>query len=424
MSNKIYGSLLKNDPDVLKQSQIYPRPKPFSSTELANIPEKFDGREAWTIYIRPPESQKGTSSWAIVGRDILNDRYALRTGGQVVFSLNYSEIISCIDIDRNKYSIFDAWEYMYKYGLSQTSCFSYKKMETLKLPEPNTLSYEEKIKKYGQRCDNIEGKDQTQCLTIYNEKNIARRIFLPDAIFNIEDDAMEKQIMNIKYEIVKWGPVAAGFIVYENFINDYNGTKVYEKAEGKPLGGHYVSILGWGKDYWLCRNSWGIDWGILGYFKIKMGIAECQLEKNISTISPYIYDRKGVEIANGILNGKEISMRDMKLINPTIYNIQKNLNINYELYYTQDTIRLIKDGKLIGNLDPVISYPDLLPNSEFWVKDISEYNFTDFLDEKVITYTGKKKKKINWYYVLVIISCILAFLVGYFYKGKKRGSRK
>ena len=79
---------------------------------------------------------------------------------------------------------------------------------------------------------------------------------------------------------------------------------------------------------------------------------------------------------------------------------------------------------MIGNLDPVISYPDLLPNSEFWVKDISEYNFTDFLDEKVITYTGKKKKKINWYYVLVIISCILAFLVGYFYKGKKRGSRK
>ena len=149
-----------------------------------------------------------------------------------------------------------------------------------------------------------------------------------------------------------------------------------------------------------------------------MGIVECQLEQNISAISPYIYDRR-VEIANGILNGKEISMRDMKLINPTIYNIQKSLNINYELYYTKETISLIKEGKLYGNLDPVILYPDLLPNSDFWVKDISEYNFTDFMQDKAVTYKGKKKQTINWYYILLIIACIVAFLVGYFYKKSK-----
>jgi len=417
--SKIYGSLLKNDPDVLKQSKIYPIPKPFLSSDSSYIPETFDGREVWQLYIRPPESQKGVSSWAIVARDILNDRYSLRTGGQIVFSLNFAEIISCIDSNKNKYSIFDAWEYMYKYGLSQTTCFSYTKLEKLNLPYPDSLSYDEKIKKYGKNCSNIEGKGQTQCIITYKGKNVARRFFLPDAIFNIEEDTMEKQIMNIKYEIVKWGPVAAGFIVYENFANSYNGLTVYEKAEGKQLGGHYVSIIGWGKDYWICRNSWGIEWGILGYFKIKMGIVECQLEKNVSAISPYIYNRKGVEIANGILNGKEISMRDMKLINPTIYNIQKSLNINYELYYTEETIRLIKEGKLYGNLDPVILYPDLLPNSDFWVKDISEYNFTDFMEDKALVDKGKKTKRINWYYILLIIACIISFLVGYFYKKKK-----
>ena len=415
--SKIYGSLLKNNPDVLKQSQIYPRAKPFLL--YSDIPETFDGREVWALYIRPAENQKGISSWAIVARDILNDRYALRTGGQVIFILNYAEIIACIDVDRNKYSIFDAWEYMYKYGLSQTNCFSYKELEKLNLPDPYSLSYKEKINKYGQNCNYIEGKDQTQCITIDKGKPLARRFFLPDAIFNIESDTMEKQIMNIKYEIVKWGPVAAGFIVYENFVNDYNGLTVYEKTGGKQLGGHYVSILGWGKDYWICRNSWGTDWGLLGHFKIKMGIIDCQLEQNISAISPFIYDRKGVEIANGILNGKEISMKDMKLINPTIYNIRKSLNINYELYYTEETIQLIKDGKLFGKLDPVILYPDLLPNKDFWVKDISDYNFTDFLEDKALTYKGKKKGTIDLYYIAIIVSCIIAFLVGYFYKKKK-----
>jgi cathepsin B len=40
-------------------------------------------------------------------------------------------------------------------------------------------------------------------------------------------------------------------------------------------GGHAVKVLGWGNeggvDYWLCANSWSADWGMEGFFKIKMG---------------------------------------------------------------------------------------------------------------------------------------------------------
>lgn len=44
-------------------------------------------------------------------------------------------------------------------------------------------------------------------------------------------------------------------------------------TSGQPLGGHAVSIIGWGTeggvDYWLVRNSWNPTWGAGGLFKIR-----------------------------------------------------------------------------------------------------------------------------------------------------------
>lgn len=53
---------------------------------------------------------------------------------------------------------------------------------------------------------------------------------------------------------------------------------VYQPTEGaKPLGGHAIVVIGWGKEngvnYWLAKNNWNTDWGEQGYFKIKIGVA-------------------------------------------------------------------------------------------------------------------------------------------------------
>ncbi|EAR83540.1 papain family cysteine protease (macronuclear) [Tetrahymena thermophila SB210] len=36
----------------------------------------------------------------------------------------------------------------------------------------------------------------------------------------------------------------------------------------KPQINHAVTLIGWGSDYWLLRNSWGSSWGEQGYIKV------------------------------------------------------------------------------------------------------------------------------------------------------------
>ena len=145
---KFYGSLPKDDPEVLAKSNIYPHI--IKEYNPSDIPETFDGRFVWALYIQTASNQFAESSWALVAKDILNDRFAIASGGQIIFNLDYFEILACINhspiqkkegvlsstsLDYSNacqgYSIYDAWEHMYKFGLCQVNCFSYKKLKKL-----------------------------------------------------------------------------------------------------------------------------------------------------------------------------------------------------------------------------------------------------------------------------------------------------
>lgn len=113
-----------------------------------------------------------------------------------------------------------------------------------------------------------------------------------NSVAEMTSDQLKRNIIRIKKDIYDNGPVSAAMIVYPDFMTYKGG--VYEHSHNstqKPVGGHAVVIIGWGKDgggdYWICKNSWGLGWGLQGFWKHRIGDA-CLIESNCHSGRPDI----------------------------------------------------------------------------------------------------------------------------------------
>jgi C1A family cysteine protease len=65
-------------------------------------------------------------------------------------------------------------------------------------------------------------------------------------------------------------PFVVGITVFEGFESATvakTGIVPMPTAKEEMLGGHCISVFGYTKNGdWICRNSWGTDWGQKGYF--------------------------------------------------------------------------------------------------------------------------------------------------------------
>ncbi|CAF3296494.1 unnamed protein product [Rotaria sp. Silwood2] len=50
---------------------------------------------------------------------------------------------------------------------------------------------------------------------------------------------------------------------------------------------HAVLLVGWGQEgstpYWIVKNSWGVNWGEHGYFRILRGNGTCGINTQVTT---------------------------------------------------------------------------------------------------------------------------------------------
>lgn len=92
----------------------------------------------------------------------------------------------------------------------------------------------------------------------------------------------------MKINLVKNGPLAVSFEVYNDFFHYKGGVYVHtglqEKFNPFEITNHAVLLVGYGVDaatgvkFWTVKNSWGTEWGEDGYFRIRRGTDECAIE--------------------------------------------------------------------------------------------------------------------------------------------------
>jgi len=104
-------------------------------------------------------------------------------------------------------------------------------------------------------------------------------------------------VTNIMLEVYNNGPIVATYSVCQSFYTYFSSssnipyayTTQCSTSSSDYVGGHAVTIVGWGTDpkgvsYWLVANSWNTYWGDKGYFKIQRGVNLCGFEGGVSAL--------------------------------------------------------------------------------------------------------------------------------------------
>jgi cathepsin B len=415
---KSFGTVLRDNKNVEAQASVF---KAVKKDEAKKMPDVFNPFERWGFFLSRIKTQgKCGCCWAMSASKTLGDRYSILSGGKLTVELSPYQMVMCegaifpklpddekslsnINLEAhtqgacNGNTLFTAMNFMYSVGLTDTTCVNRGKFEEYGIKDLDTLENPEDVP----MCQSILGVNYDRCL----DQTRAPRFYRTIAGYQINKD-----IDSIKQEIYKWGPVSAGFQVYDDFLETYDGTTIYmgPESKSKNQGGHAIQIIGWGKedgvDFWWIANSWGTDWGLGGYFRMKMNIEKCQLEQNVVGFIPDFPTFQPEMLQYKLTKNAEME------------ELREWIGIDRITGYKFTTIRDIEEGKVKGNLKPLMTSSKLPDMVNAWLGEIDIEQSEVMYD--VSHYHKKKDTVVPTGEMLFIIGGLaLCFYAGKWYYG-------
>ncbi|KAI9552851.1 hypothetical protein GHT06_020734 [Daphnia sinensis] len=93
--------------------------------------------------------------------------------------------------------------------------------------------------------------------------------------------------------LMNYGPLAVAVALVDSFFQYSRGVYTDPACDSSLPLSHALVIVGWntlnGIPHWICRNSWGSDWGRSGYIRIERGINLCDIEAHAAVVTGVVY---------------------------------------------------------------------------------------------------------------------------------------
>lgn len=260
----------KKNGEVMPSRTKYPVSSSWKMVESNSLPENFlCGRDKWVnrIGMSLQQNSKCGNCWSYASCGMVSDRIRLYNKDLLGFNDLLGGDLDYIDPEYSAKQLQCNGSYCEEACQSQyiDDMFNFMK------DGPGCLS----------KCSVINDSDEPRYkietfyrVGSYNEEELERD--------KSKITHNEEQIMK---EIYLYGPVTATIKIYTS-DDDRNLYKLNENSriygdwlEGPPStddGYHSICILGWGitvegVKYWICRNSWGRNYGNGGLFKVIKG---------------------------------------------------------------------------------------------------------------------------------------------------------
>jgi len=223
-----------------------------------DVPEHWDWREQGNCVHKIRDQANCGSCYAFGASEAVSDKFCIATKGQIDEVMSPQWIVSC---DKQELGCSGGyptrvWDFMSKTGIVTDKCFPY-------------TSGGGSVEACPTKC-----KDGS-ALKMHKIHNVSSVFTAP----------------NFMIELLE-GPFEVCFAVYQDFFSYKSG--VYSHKSGGLAGYHAVKIIGWGTDaasklpYWIIANSWGESWGQKGFFWMKKGTDECQMESGVGGQLPAV----------------------------------------------------------------------------------------------------------------------------------------
>ncbi len=157
------------------------------------------------------------------------------------------------------------------------------------------------------------------------------------------------------------GPVLAGIRVFEDFMRYTGG--VYWHAAGQEVGFQSILLVGYDDDRecWIGRNSWSIDWGELGYCRIRY--SEAQIDRGYLVRFAYQIPAPAAPASVAV----SIGDRGALISWPVVAGAT-----NYNLYHDTIPGRPISSGVRISNVTSPYRLTGLTNDATYYVVITSE----------------------------------------------------